>query len=268
MRILTYNVHGWQLPEGGSNVDHVAQVIGATQADIVGLNEVFHLQEAGGQPALDALGDRLGMRYAFGATLPADPHKHPPYGNAMLSRWPILAHAAHHLEPAVSYGKRGLFECRIQLPAGPTLTVYVTHFDHRSEQTRVQQWVAAKSWLLRDRNRLHLLLGDFNALSATDYADAMAIERLTGYQADRGWPVPAFDLVAHVLDSGYIDCFAAAGNPSAQGATFPAEAPERRIDYIFMPGAMSGTLRACAPVRTSLASAASDHLPVLAEIAV
>ena len=63
------------------------------------------------------------MQYAFGATQPAEPtpQKHPPYGNAMLSRWPVMAHAAHHLAPAVSYGKRGLLEARIVAAVGPVL---------------------------------------------------------------------------------------------------------------------------------------------------
>ena len=221
-----------------------------TDTDIIGLNEVFHLQVALNKAPLDVLAAQFGMYYAFGATQPSDPQKHPPYGNALLSRWPIMAHAAHHLAPAVSYGKRGMLECRISLPSGAALTAYVTHLDHRSEQIRVEQWSAANSWLIRDRNRLHLLLGDFNALAETDYADAGAIARLTEYQAERGWPMPAFDVVGQVLKSGYIDCFVAAGNPSAHGATFPAEAPERRIDYIFLPASMWAALRSCAASRS------------------
>jgi endonuclease/exonuclease/phosphatase family metal-dependent hydrolase len=159
-----------------------------------------------------------------------------------------------------------LLECRVSLPSGVALTAYVTHLDHRSEQIRVEQWSSASSWLVRDRNRPHLLLGDFNALAETDYADEAAVARLTAYQAARGWPTPAFDLVAQVLRSGYVDSFMAAGNPSAHGATFPAEAPERRIDYIFLPAPMHAALRSCGPVVLPALFVASDHLPVLAEI--
>jgi endonuclease/exonuclease/phosphatase family metal-dependent hydrolase len=266
VRVLTYNVHGWLKPSGESNVDQVARIISAAQADVVGLNEVFHLQHGREKPPLDELAARLGMHYAFGVTQSVDPQKHPPYGNALLSRWAIMAHAAHHLAPAVSYGKRGMLECRLILPSGAPLTVYVTHLDHRSEQIRVEQWAAANTWLLRDRNRPHLLLGDFNALAETDYPDPAALARLKAYQAERGWPTPAFDLVGQVLKSGYIDCFVAAGNPAASGATLPPDAPERRIDYVFLPALMRPTLRSCAAVVTPLVSTASDHLPVLAEI--
>ena len=43
MKFLTYNVHGWLTPDGSaSNVDLLVEVIAATGADLVGLNEVFH----------------------------------------------------------------------------------------------------------------------------------------------------------------------------------------------------------------------------------
>lgn len=266
VRILTYNVHGWQKPDGGSNVDLVAEVIAATAADLVGLNEVFHPDPGLTPSALEHLAAQLGFCYAFGATQPTDPQKHPPYGNALLSRWPIMAHAAHHLAPVVSYGKRGLLECRVNSPSFGALTVYVTHLDHRSEQVRLEQWSAANTWLIRDRNRPHLLLGDFNALAATDYPDAVAQSRLAAYQAERGWPTPAFDLVGQVIRGGYLDSFMAAGQPSGAGATFPANAPERRIDYIFVPAIWRPALQFCAPVAPARAIEASDHLPVFAEV--
>lgn len=266
MRVLTYNVHGWQRPEGGPNVDLVAEVIEATAADLVGLNEVFYPEGGSPPPALERLAAKTGMHYAFGATQPSDPQKHPPYGNALLSRWPIMAHAAHHLAPVVSYGKRGLLECRVLAPSTGPLTVYVTHLDHRLEQIRLEQWSAANTWLLRDRNRPHLLLGDFNALAETDYPDSTGRERLAAYQAERGWPTPAFDLVGQVVRAGYLDSYAAAGHPAGAGATFPADSPERRIDYIFLPANWRNALKSCLPSTVGPVAAASDHLPVLAEV--
>lgn len=267
VKVLTYNVHGWVAPDGGPNVDRVTEVIARTDADIVSLNEVFHPLDAGALPALALVAGWLGMRFAFGATQPAEGHPaHPPYGNAVLSRWPIMAHAAHHLAPAVSYGKRGLLEARILLPSGRPLTVYVTHLDHRSEEVRLAQWASADTWLARDRGRFHLALGDFNALSASDYAAPGAAEKLAAYQQERGWPTPAFELVGRVMKSGYADAYCAAGGAEAGGATWPAGAPERRIDYIFVPSSFAAAIRACAPVSEPAAVAASDHLPVLAEI--
>jgi endonuclease/exonuclease/phosphatase family metal-dependent hydrolase len=266
VKVLTYNVHGWQTPDGEPNVDLVAEVIRRASADVVGLNEVFHPLQADELPPLAQLARQLDMNFAFGPTQPAEPSPtHPPYGNAVLSRWPIMAHAAHHLVPVVVYGKRGLLEARLLHPGGRALTLYVTHLDHRSEAVRVQQWAGADTWLARDRARFHLVLGDFNALAETDYPAPDAQERLRAYQVERGWPDPAFDLIARALKSGYVDAYAAAGGPAAGGATWPSQAPERRIDYIFLPRPFLAALRGCAPFADPLVAQVSDHLPVLAE---
>ena len=265
MRILTYNIHGWRIAEDMLNLDGVATVIAASGADVIGLNEVFHPgQGADGTPLAD-LAARLGMRYVFAPTLPAPGAvSHPPYGNALLSRWPIQAFAAHHLPPAISYGQRGLLEARLALPSGRSLTVYVTHLDHRREELRLAQWEAANAWLQRDRGRPHLLLGDFNALAASDYTGEGALERLIAYQLAQGWPSPRFDLVDQVLKAGYVD---AQKHLNANLApSFPAAAPERRIDYIFLPQVMAGALRTCACFDSPEARGASDHLPVLSDL--
>lgn len=263
MRVMTYNVHGWMAPDGTANVERIRSVIESTGADVVGLNEVFHPGET--NPPLALLAGALGFHYAFGATQAADTATHPPYGNALLSRWPIIAHAAHHLGPQLEYGRRGLLEARLLLPQGQTFTMYVTHLDHRREAHRIEQWANATAWLKRDRRRPHLVLGDLNALSWVDYPDSESLEALNRYQALRGWPLAAFDLLEQTARAGYIDCQVA--GLSAPGPTYPAAEPERRIDYILMPGFLAGRFRSCAPVRTPDTVVASDHLPVLAELA-
>lgn len=263
MKVLTYNVHGWQTPAGQPNIDLVTKVIASSGADLVGLNEVFHPAPTPHGPALAVLARRLEMHFAFGPTVAATPQPaHPPYGNALLSRWPILAFAAHHLAPMTSYGKRGLLEVRVQLPDGKPFTVYVTHLDHRSEALRLEQWAAAHAWLSRDRNRPHLVIGDLNALSEADYPSPDALARLEAYQAERGWPTPSFELMAQVCKAGYVDAVAACGG---QAPTFPAQAPERRIDYILLPRTWAVGLGSCGRILSPAAQVASDHLPVCAE---
>ena len=39
---MTYNIRGWRTMDDQPNLDAVGAVIASTQADIVGLNEVFH----------------------------------------------------------------------------------------------------------------------------------------------------------------------------------------------------------------------------------
>src|SRR4051794_1505527 len=118
MKILTYNIHGWRTQDGQPNLNGVIQVIEDTRADIVGLNEVDYPRVVAGAagPALEALAQRLNMHFVFGPCLrwpaqdnmPADA-----YGNALLSRWPIIASAAHYLSPVEGKEQRGLLEGRI-----------------------------------------------------------------------------------------------------------------------------------------------------------
>ncbi len=270
MKVLTYNIHGWRAPGPGSgevfNLETLVQVIGDAGADLVGLNEVFHPRPAEGGAALELLSRRLGMRYAFGLTVPSD--RSPlgiPYGNAFLSRWPILAHAAHHLPAGTDGECRGLLEVRVLLPGGRPFTCYVTHLDHRKEALRVAQWSAASTWLARDRRSPHLVMGDFNALADGDYGDDAAMAKLREQRKAEGWPPPAFEVVAQALKAGYIDAFARRG--AGASATFPADAPHMRIDYIFLPEVWTDALVSCRRWEHPRAPSASDHLPVLAEFA-
>ncbi len=268
MRVLTYNIHGWRAPDpdGSFNLAALIEVIGDAQPDLVGLNEVFHPQPSEGGAALALLAARLGMHFAFGqAVSAAELPTGVPYGNAVLSRWPIQAFAAHRLTAGANSEPRGLLETRILLPTGRPFMFYVTHLDHRSESVRLRQWRAASTWLMRERGRPHLVVGDFNALAAQDYPDAPAVADLRDRRAARSWTAPAFDVIALVEKSGYRDAFAQAG--VGEGVTFSTGAPEIRIDYIFVPADWTDGLMNCRRWDHPRAAAASDHFPVLAEFA-
>ncbi|MCS6825621.1 MAG: endonuclease/exonuclease/phosphatase family protein, partial [Caldilinea sp.] len=177
MQIVTYNIHGWRMVDGKPNLDAVTDVLRSIDADIIGLNEVFYPRTVPGdrRPALEVLAARLKMHFIFGPCLRWPAEKNMPadaYGNALLSRWPIIAGSAHHLTPkeedksGVLQDKeqRGLLEARILTPGGGTFTVYVTHLDHTDENARMVQLRVARTWLVRDRNRPHVVMGDFNAI--------------------------------------------------------------------------------------------------------
>jgi endonuclease/exonuclease/phosphatase family metal-dependent hydrolase len=281
MRILTYNIHGWKTTDGRPNLDGVARVIEQSGADIVGLNEVFYPRavEGASGPALEALAARLGMHFVFGPCLrwpaqddlPADA-----YGNALLSRWPILASAAHHLTPkeedakGVLAGKeqRGLLEARILLSGGERFTVYVTHLDHTDEEARLVQLRVARTWLGRDRHRPHLLMGDFNTLSPWDLENTPGVaERLQ--QRAKGGPMLGGEkgprVVTQLEREGYVDLGRHFSTPGAQ-SFIPATDPPIRIDYLFASKVLAPHARACAIIQEPPGEEASDHRPVLAEI--
>jgi exonuclease III len=73
--------------------------------------------------------------------------------------------------------------------------------------------------------------------------------------------------VQTVLDAGYVDGFRMlhAGDP---GLTLPTPAPHIRIDYVFVPSLFADRVVACDVVRHPQAAAASDHYPVVVDLAV
>ena len=274
LRVLTYNIHGWRDESGDApaNIAALARIIQASGADVVALNEVFHpmAMPGDGRAALDELSRLLGMSYAFGVALMPQFAFAPlaSYGNALLSRLPILAHAGHHLTPVEGHEQRGLLEARLLLDDGrTTLSVYVTHLDHRSEAARLQQLAAVFQWTVRDRVRPHLLLGDFNALTTDDFQnDQPALDRVLADEKLRNLAESSMDVTARLKRRGYVD--AAASQPAGDRPqpTYPAHDPLARIDYIWTSTPLAPCIRRCGRWQTDETATASDHLPVLAEL--
>ncbi|MCS7038283.1 MAG: endonuclease/exonuclease/phosphatase family protein [Anaerolineae bacterium] len=271
MRLLTYNIHFWEGTDGVTDVERTLAVIAASGADIVGLNEVYHPSRFQGldRPALEHMAARLGMHFAFGQaqTFPlAFNRPGRSFGNAILSRWPILASAAHHLTPVEGHPPRGLLEARILLPDGQrTLTVYVTHLDAESEDVRLIQTQSLLSWTGRDRARPHVLMGDFNAYSPADYPTPADLENLRRTVEALGLSLYEPQVVPRLLRAGYTDAWAVCGEgPGATCCNEPE--PLFRIDYVFVSQPLVAALRRCRRWDAEPALVASDHLPVLVEL--
>ncbi len=287
MKIMTYNIRGWRTMDDQPNLDAVGDVIAALQPDIVGLNEVFHphsivrsqtngediTREENAQyvPALERLAQRLGMTYVFGPCLRWPAQNDMPagaYGNAILSRWPILAGAGHHLTAVEGKEQRGLLEARINLPDGRAFTVYQTHLGYSDEEVRLIQLRAVRAWTVRDRNRPHIVMGDFNAISLWDFEgrEQKLIDlshHPKGSNLGGGEKGPR--VVAQMLKSGYTDCYSLFG-PPAQGSYIPATDQPIRIDYIFASRPLAPHVTDCRIWREPSGDEASDHRPVIAEI--
>lgn len=268
MRVLTYNIHGWRGQDNRFDVPRLARIIRESGAGLIALNEVFHplVHSGSEQPALDQLAEMLGMTYAFGPALTPQlafaPHS--AYGNALVTRYKLLAHASHHLTPVEGHEQRGLLEARVLLDDGtPPLSVYVTHLDYKSEEVRMKQVRALLQWTLRDRIRPHLLLGDFNALAPEDYrgraAELAALQRHERLCSRLGDPI---QVLPRLVKAGYVD--GAAGKGVGQ-STFPSDEPRVRIDYILASSALAPALVKTVRFETDETAIASDHYPVIAE---
>lgn len=262
IRALTINIWNKQGP-WPRRLDLLGRGIGALDPDVVGLQEVLHLDGAGPNQA-EELAAPLARHVAFA---PAWPIAGGPLvmGNAVLSRWPILERRVVPLpvENPAEEG-RSLLYALVDAPDG-RLPLYVTHLSWKFHQAHVRaQQVRAIDDAVRDTMGAGvlppILMGDFNA---EPESDEIRFLRGLGALGGRG--------------TYWADCFALAGQ--GNGATFsrrnPYAAdlrePERRIDYVFVRGPDKHKRGDPLAARVVLADPEgdvwpSDHFGVYAEI--
>jgi endonuclease/exonuclease/phosphatase family metal-dependent hydrolase len=281
MKLMTYNIRGWRTMDDRPNLSEIGDVIAAVQPDIVGLNEVFHPRVIDGHinshgsddgvPALEVLAQRLGMNYVFGPCMrwPAqDDMPASAYGNAVLSRWPIVASAGHHLTAVEGKEQRGLLEARIELPNGRSFTVYQTHLGYSDEDVSLIQLRSVRAWTVRDRNRPHVVMGDFNAVSLWDFEGReQKLVDLSHHPkgSNLGGGEKGPRVVAQMQKAGYADSYRLFSLP-ANDSYIPATDQPIRIDYIFASKPLVPHVTGCQIWCEEPGAEASDHRPVIAEI--
>jgi endonuclease/exonuclease/phosphatase family metal-dependent hydrolase len=249
VHLMTYNIHRWAGRDQRLDLDRLAAVIEAANADIVGLNEVLHPVTDGERSyaPLTELADRLGMHYAFGPSgwIDYGPSWHGPVGNALLSRHPLTGISNTWLPRLPSTKQRSLLGAT--LASGPVqgLTAFVTHLDHAFEGTRLHQVNAVIARIAR--RSPHFLVGDFNTPG------------FVGPHSRRLLP-PVLRMMRR---AGYEDAFHAVG--LGHGRTFPSHSPLVRIDFLFMPDYWARGLRSARAVNSAVTHSASDHRPLLVE---
>ena len=232
--VLTYNIHSGVGIDGVLDLDRLADVIAASGAALVALQEVDrHRREQSAfadQPG--HLAQRLGMHLAYAACLDEEPaHPGAPraqYGTALLSTRPLRDVATSLLPCFPGSEQRGLLEATVEV-GGTVLRVLGTHLQWDSEDERLVQ-ARAITAVLDDRPTL--LLGDLNTTPGS----------------------PTHTHLATRLD----DAWATVGE--GEGITFDAELPPRRIDYVWV----GGGVRALGA--RVIASPASDHAALLVEV--
>lgn len=231
-RVLVYNIHAGKDAAGEPNLGRVAELIASTDAHLVLLQEVDrNTTRSGGVDQLAELERLSGLHGTFGKSLD---YQGGEYGLAILSRWPIAAADVVPLPNDPQQPRAGgAREPRIALFAVTNgIRVMNTHLDASRDETYRLQEIAH---LLASAETSEPLLvgGDFNA-------------------------EPASAVYSQASARGLRDAWTECGAGSA--LTFPAGAPVKRIDYLFL----AGDAR-CASARV-LDSTASDHRPLLVTV--
>jgi len=240
-RIVTYNVHRCQGPDGRTSPERIAEIIAALEPDIVALQELdVRRARSGGVDQAHRIASVLGMEMHFH---PAMKVMEELYGDAILTPHPSrLVKAAalpgFTLLPGVE--PRGALWAAIEIQ-GVRFQTINTHLGLLSQERQRQLDVLlGPDWLEHPECREPvILLGDFNAIPASRAYRRLA-RRLRDAQLHAGAALPM--------------------------PTFPGRLPLLRIDHVFVGPTI--TVAKAQVVRTALTQVASDHLPLLVEFEV
>lgn len=231
LKVLSYNIHHAEGVDGKLDLERIADIIITSKADVVALQEVD--QNAKRSKAVDQpteLARLTNMNVVFGPNIPLQGGK---YGNAVLSKYPIISHT-NHLLPNLDNGEqRGALVAEIELPdASQSLMFIATHFDHRTKDLERIESARVVNRLAAEFSRHPTLLaGDLNDVRGSATLDVLQ----SAWQHTSNTPTP----------------------------TIPVDIPTRQIDFILTrPAKLWRTV----DVQVLNASTASDHRPILATL--
>lgn len=231
-RVISYNIHHGEGADSRIDLERIAAVITQAQADIVGLQEVDkgvrRTQRRDSPAELAAL---TGLTCVFSNNFHFQGGE---YGNAVLTRFPIVKWTNTHLEMLRTNEQRGVMQVLLNV-GDRELLFMTTHIDYRRDDAERLHNVAEFKQLIGKYGRLPIVFcGDFN-----DQPDSRT---------------------CRAMREQFDDAWAEVGK--GDGFTITSERPSKRIDYIWiLRGSPLTPLKAWVP-----SSYASDHLPVVAEL--
>jgi endonuclease/exonuclease/phosphatase family metal-dependent hydrolase len=241
LRIMTYNVHSCVGTDGRLSPERIARVIARHDPDVVALQELdVERARTGGVDQAAVIARDLEMLLHFHPTVSLEEER---FGDAILSRHPMRLVRAGPL-PRVDGRRdtepRGAIWVEIEL-GGHAFQVINTHLSlFPREQLLQAEALVGPDWLGHpDCGGTRILCGDLNALSR----------------------FPACRRIAALLR----DCQLGHDDHRPK-PTFFSRYPLGRIDHIFVEPDLE-VVSVDVPA-TTLARTASDHLPLVAEIAV
>jgi endonuclease/exonuclease/phosphatase family metal-dependent hydrolase len=247
VRLVTFNTHHGVGHDERHDLPRLAKVLAAADADVICLQEMDRYfgdrSEDVDQSLL--LARALDMQLAWGPAIdePRSDGAQRQYGNALLSRLPILVSDVHRLPG--SGEPRCALRTMIELD-GAALWVTTTHLSGGDPARRAAQ-VEAVTGLHTEPMETGVIVGDFNA--PPDAPELAALrERFTD----------AWDLAPERADQAGWRLW-----HRGHGDTFPARGADRRIDQVWVSPGVEVTA-----AHVLHGDGASDHLPFVVDLAV
>jgi endonuclease/exonuclease/phosphatase family metal-dependent hydrolase len=228
--VASYNIHRGVGLDRRRDLDRLAAVIAETRADVVGLQEVIR-EEGDRDPRRDQatyLASLLGMEVVMGQTRS---HGNGIYGNAVLSRLPILGSARFDLSRGLRE-PRGCLRVDVGVDGSQPLHVFNCHFGLAFRERREQLELLASFIRAGACEGPRVVMGDFNEWHRGPVTRGLRLEFSSPMRRMR--------------------------------RTHPALFPIFKLDRIYWDVELQG--EEFHVHRSRLARVASDHLPVVARL--
>ena len=240
VRVMTYNIHGCVGADRDVNPDKIAAIIADLDVDIVALQEVD-----AGHPAREyrnqarMIAGVLGVEHIY---FPVELEGLRRFGLALLSRCPIVRFDQIRLPnvyPLLNPRRRGALRATLETPAGWVYLIN-THLSLFRLERRLQltALMTGENFTEVPANEPLVFCGDFNAGPSSD----------------------TYKQVSRLLTDVQT-----ASNSGPVEATYHAKSPFFRLDHIFVSSHFT-------PLKTEVrktadTAAASDHLPLVVDLA-
>lgn len=240
LRIMTYNVHSCVGIDGKLTASRIARVIARAHPDVVALQELdVGRARTGSEDQAELIARHLMMDYHFHPIIHLEEER---YGDAILTHLPMQVVRAAGLPGQVPGGKmepRGALWVAVDLH-GTRVDVINTHLGLTSRERLLQvEALLGPDWLGGITDGAVILCGDFNA-GPRSYAYRRLRTRLRDAQT--------------LLPDHRPAC------------TFYSRVPSLRIDHVFVDPSLS--VDGISVPRSELATAASDHLPLIVDLSI
>ncbi|HTM12784.1 MAG TPA: endonuclease/exonuclease/phosphatase family protein [Bryobacteraceae bacterium] len=233
-RIATYNIHKGRGMDGRVRIERILRVLREVEADIVTLQEVINHEERSPEEHQACyLAEKLGYFYSMGATRK---HRDGVYGNVTLSRWKF--DLSRHIDLSVA-GREPRGALRTDIRVGDEiLHVFNVHLGTAVRERRAQARLIDQHLLKAlDVAGHRIVMGDFN-----DWNHGLVTKTLSS-------EFHLTDLAAHL----------------PRTRTYPALLPLVHLDHIYLDHELR--IDTARFHRNRLSLMASDHLPLVAEVA-